>query len=274
LGKLSLRGIDIVVSYREATAERRDNLYTVLRHLDYTYRDYQLWLMEADARPRFDWARLSDPKVRHVFIQDAGPFPKSLLYNSGVRLCRSPVVCLHDADCIANPQHMMYCVERLLDGDGSDEPGAGLGVICPFQSMINVSGESKQDFVRTPDYAVFDGLDDPGNTSRDTHLLYPYNVGGIVLARRLLYMRLGGCNPACTGWGSEDNELFARARRLGVDWQAVIQPMFHLNHDSVNRDGYSQSAVAEKNKAIEVATQEMPLAELQALASRLSAFFA
>ena len=42
--KISLRNIDLIVSYREATLERRENLYTVLAHLGHTYTDYRLWL--------------------------------------------------------------------------------------------------------------------------------------------------------------------------------------------------------------------------------------
>jgi hypothetical protein len=34
--------------------------------------------MEADESPRFDWARLADPKTRHVFLAHRGAFPKSL----------------------------------------------------------------------------------------------------------------------------------------------------------------------------------------------------
>jgi predicted glycosyltransferase involved in capsule biosynthesis len=273
MGRLSLYNIDIVVSYRAATAQRTENLQTVLRHLDYTYRDYRVWLMEADTTPHFEWARLADPRIRHVFVPDGGAFPKALLYNLGARLCNSPVICFHDADCISRPQHLAYCAQRLLTGDGSDEPGTGVGAMCPFQSMFNVNGDARRDFARTPDFAVLDGLELPQRASPDVSLLYPYNVGGVFLFRRQLYMRLGGCNPACTGWGSEDNELFARARRLGVDWQSVAQPMFHLHHDSADRDGYGQSESAQRNKAFEAAANDMPLEDLKSLAARLSRFF-
>lgn len=274
MSKLSLRGIDIVVSFREATAERRDNLYTVLRHLDYTYRDYRVWLMEADARPRFDWARLSDPKIRHVFLREAGQFPKSLLYNTGARLCTSEVICFHDADCISRPQFLTHCVDRLLDGDGSDEPGEGVGAMCPFQSMINVGGATRQAFQRTPDWDALPEVRSLEALPDDTTLLYRYNVGGVFLFRRQAYVRVGGCNPALTGWGSEDNELFARARRLGYDWQVVPEPMFHMHHDNATRDGYSQSGTGARNLQVELETDRMPLEALQALSQRLSSFFA
>lgn len=272
MSKLSLQGADVIVSYREATAERSENLYTVLRHLDRTYNDYQVWLMEADTAPRFDWARLSDPKIRHVFLPHDGPFPKSSLYNAGVRMARSPVVCFHDADCIARPEYLAYCVQRMLSDEGSDVPGTGVGAMCPFQSMINIAGATKQVFVETPDFELLPEIGE-GELPADTMLLYPYNVGGIFLFRRRLYMRLGGCNPACEGWGSEDNELFARASRLGVNWQVVPKPMFHLNHDSPVRDGYSETPQAKKNFPLEVAAREMPMPELESLAQRLSQYF-
>ena len=271
--KRSLRGIDIVVSYREATAERRENLYTVLRHLAFTYADYQLWLVEGDSSPRFDWGRLSDPAIRHVFVPSAGAFPKALLYNTGARLSRSPVVCFHDADCISRPENLQYCAERLLEGDGSDEPGNGVGAMCPFQSKINVSGETMRAFVQAPDFALLEPILEADPLPSDATLLYPYNVGGIFLFRRKLFMALGGVNPQCQGWGSEDNELFARATRLGVDWQVFIQPMFHLHHDNATRTGYGNTDQAKRNFPVEEAARNMPIEDLRALCSHLSRFF-
>ena len=271
--KRSLRGVDIVVSYREATPERRENLYTVLRHLAFTYDDYQLWLVEGDTSPRFDWARLSDPHIRHVFLPVAGPFPKALLYNTGVRMCRSPVVCFHDADCIARPDNLLLCVDHLFEDDKADVPGQGVGAMCPFQSMINIAGDTKQAFVHAPDFALLEDIAQQDPLPPDATLLYPYNVGGIFLFRRKLYITVGGCNPQCLGWGSEDNELFARAQRLGVDWQVVVQPMFHLHHDSGDRKGYSETPQARRNFPHEEAAREMPIEDLRALAARLSQFF-
>jgi hypothetical protein len=271
--RLSLHGTEFVVSYRQATAERSDNLYAVLRHLDRTYADYRLWLMEADAEPRFDWRRVSDRKVRHVFLPHQGAFPKSLLYNTGARLCQSPVVCFHDADCIARPGYITYCVERMLGAEGSDVLHTGLHAMCPFQSMINIAGATRQAFLSTPDFELLSGIGkDP--LPADAKLLYPYNVGGIFMFRRLVFTQIGGCNPAIEGWGSEDNELFGRALRLGANWQVVPEPMFHLHHDAASRDAHMASDQAKANVPFEEATRNMPLQDLQALARRLAAFFA
>ena len=53
--KLSLLNASIIMSYRGNTPEREENLYAVLRHFDLTYTDYTIFVMEADAAPKFDW---------------------------------------------------------------------------------------------------------------------------------------------------------------------------------------------------------------------------
>jgi cellulose synthase/poly-beta-1,6-N-acetylglucosamine synthase-like glycosyltransferase len=264
-GKISLRDIDVIVSYREATEERRENLYAVLAHLDHTYTDYRLWLMEAAAAPRFDWQRLHDPKIRHVFVHHDGPFPKSMLYNTGVRLARSPVVCFHDADSIAQPQSLRGCVDALLDGDASD-------ALCPYWNVINVTGELKQSFMETHDYARFASID-PQQLPADAGVLYSNANGGVVLFKRSEYIRVGGYNARLEGWGGEDDELLRRAGRMGVRWHSFTVPMFHLHHDSGSRDALIESIRDTENLRAPRAIETMSQEEVEALARELAAFF-
>lgn len=263
--KISLRNVDVIVSYREATDERRENLYAVLAHLGCTYTDYRLWVMEAASAPRFDWQRLADPKIRHVFIHHEGPFPKSMLYNTGVRLARSPVICFHDADSIAQPHTLRGCIDVLMDGGGSD-------VLCPYWNVINVSGELKAGFMQTPDYARFAAID-PEQLPPDAGVLYSNANGGIVLFKRSEYIRVGGYNARLEGWGGEDDELLRRAARMGLRWHSMHVPLFHLHHDSGSRSELIESIRDTENvrasNAIETMTQE----EVEALARELSAFF-
>jgi len=264
---ISLRGIDVIVSYRQATEERRENLYTVLRHLGQTYADYRLWLMEADARPQFDWARLSDPKIRHVFVHHAGAFPKSLLYNLGVRLSGSPVICFHDADSIARPETLRFCVDALLDGSNSD-------ALCPYWPVINVTGSLKQGFVENPDYgAHFSHLLNIEQLPQEARVLYASANGGIVLFRRQEYIRVGGYNPQLEGWGAEDDELLSRASRLGLRWHSMHVPLIHLHHDTPTRTGHVAQLEGTANMQASQQTQMMPQDELEKLALRLGAFF-
>jgi len=263
--KISLRDIDLVVSYREANEERRENLYTVLAHLGRTYTDYRLWLLEAAAAPSFDWRRLGDPNIRHVFVPHDGPFPKSMLYNTGVRLARSPVVCFHDADSIAQPQSLRACVDALMEGQDSD-------ALCPYWSVINVAGALKQGFMADPDYGRLAAID-PQQLPEDAIVLYPNANGGIVLFKRDEYIRVGGYNARLEGWGGEDDELLRRASRLGVRWHSMNVPMFHLHHDSASRGVHVERIRGTENARAPDAIADMSQQEVEALAAELSAFF-
>jgi glycosyltransferase involved in cell wall biosynthesis len=263
--KTSLRDIDIIVSYREANEERRENLYTVLAHLARTYTDYRLWLLEAAAVPSFDWNRLGDPNIRHVFVPHDGPFPKSMLYNTGVRLARSPVICFHDADSIAQPQSLRACIDALMEGQDSD-------ALCPYWSVINVAGALKQGFMADPDYGRLATID-PQRLPEDAIVLYPNANGGIVLFKRSEYIRVGGYNARLEGWGGEDDELLRRASRLGVRWHSMNVPMFHLHHDSVSRGEHIERIRDTENARAPEAIADMSQEEVEALAVELSAFF-
>lgn len=263
--KISLRDIDIVVSYREATEERRENLYAVLAHLDRTYVDYRLWLMEAAAAPRFEWQRLRDQKIRHVFIPHDGPFPKSMLYNTGVRLSGSPVVCFHDADSIARPHVLRTCVDSLLDHDGSD-------VLCPYWNVINIAGALKQSFMAMPDYALFAAIEGHPLPDDATEMYASAN-GGIVLFKRQDYIRIGGYNGGLEGWGGEDDELFRRARRLGLRWHSFHVPLMHLHHDSKSRTELIDGLRDTENLRASLAIEEMSQDQLDALTRELTEFF-
>lgn len=266
MSKTSLRNIDIIMSFRAASEERTDNLYSVLRHLDHNHCDYRLWLMEADTSPKFEWQRVQDTKIRHVFLHHGGPFPKSLLYNTGVRLAASPVFCFHDADSIANPWHLRYSIDELLDQQISD-------VICPYLSIINVSGTSKQAFAAHADYEALATAYASGK-AEDFCVLYASNNGCIGVFRKDAYMRIGGYDTAMEGWGGEDDELLVRARRLGVRWNSLHTPVFHLHHDSASRSALIERERDSANTRIVQEASAMPLEELERRASRLAAFFA
>lgn len=260
--KRSLRNVDIVVPYREATVERRENLYAVLAHLSLTYTDYQLWLLEGAVTPHFDWTRLQDPNIRHVFVAHDGPFPKAMLCNMGVRLARSPVVCFHDADSITDPGTLRGCIDALLDGNESD-------ALCPYLAVINVSGELKQSFMEMPVYARLASID-PQQLPHDANLLYSQANGGVVLFRRKEYLRVGGYDASLEGWGGEDNELFLRAVRLGVRWHSIPVPLFHLHHDSSVRSELINSLRDSENMRALQVIEGMSQKELEALARGLS----
>ncbi|WP_250514040.1 glycosyltransferase family 2 protein [Caballeronia sp. INDeC2] len=265
---ISLRGLELIITYRGASQERRDNLRGVLRHLDRTYSDYQLWLIEADAAPTFSWSELGDPKIRHLFIHDTGPFPKARLVNLGALMAKSEIICMHDADMIANPFYMKGALDALMDQNSSD-------ALCPFTRVLNVSGNRRLSFIESGDFnefAPFLECDLPD----EINLLYANTPGAINLFKRADFIRVGGLDPSFIGWGGEDDDLFSRAARLGVRWHALSDSqaaLFHLNHDSASRVEISEEQLSAKNREMAYRTAEIPIEELEARAAELAKYF-
>ncbi len=266
--RIDLRGLEIIFSFRGASAERIRNLRTVLRHLDHTYRDYTVWLVEADRAPAFVWSELADPKVRHLFLFDSQDFSRGATSNVGARAVRGPVLCLHDADVVADPRVFKLCVDDLLDEQRSD-------AWAPYQQVVNVAGALQRRLDESGDFACLQphaGMRDP--LAPDMHLLYESAAGGITLMRREVFLRVGGFDPSFRGWGGEDDELLGRAARLGVRWWSVEGArLFHLHHDSVSRHDWVKGPMGAANH--EAALQRRTLddagfaAHVEALRARL-----
>jgi hypothetical protein len=263
-----LRGLELIMTYRGSGEERRDNLQGVLRHLNRTYSDYTVWLMEADAAPTFHWSDLGDPKIRHVFVHDTGPFPKARLVNLGVLMAKSPIICMHDADMIANPYYLNAAVNALMDDDKSD-------VLCPFLRVLNVSGELRKSFIESGDYNTLSPfLED--DLPAEINVLYENTPGAINVFKRAEFVRIGGLDPRFTGWGGEDDDLLVRAGRLGIRWHSfgdARAALFHLNHDSGSRNQNFDEEHVANNRDRALQTAEISTAELEARAAELSKFF-
>jgi predicted glycosyltransferase involved in capsule biosynthesis len=263
---ISLQGLELIMTYRGSTQERRDNLQGVLRHLKNTYRDYTLYLIEADKAPTFQWSDLADYNLRHVFVHDNGPFPKARLCNLGVRMCTGDVICFHDADMIANPEYFSRSMDLLKFGTGSD-------ALCPFLRVINVDGDFRERFIESGDYRILEPYLESEHPE-GIKLLYNNTAGAIVFFKRAEYRRVGGYDPRYVGWGGEDDDLLTRAARLGVRWHSLPNQraaLFHLHHDAASR--VEAIEAAEANVAFAAETASMPQADLEARAAELSRYF-
>lgn len=264
--KISLRKLELVISFRRKNEERETNLYTVLRHLNQTYEDYKVWVIEADDSPKFEWTRAPGTAHQHVFIHDVRPFPKSFLYNMGALLVRGPVICFHDADVISNPRYLRFAVDEMLDASVSD-------FINPYQNVYDVSGDAKQEFVDSPDYSKkFDGLD-VANLPPGVSLLYENSAGGIMVCRKSTYIKVGGYNPNLLGFGGEDDEMIVRARKLGHTWNSLRAPLFHLTHDSTDRTQQQATEEFKRNMQAPSRTHNMTSSEFTAYTRELCSFF-
>lgn len=267
LNKKTLYDSDVIMSYRGSSIDREEALYAVLRHFDLTYKDYRILLLEADDSPKFKWNKLADKKIQHFFTHNNGPFPKALLYNMGTKMAASDIIVFNDTDCISDPESLRLCVNELLSFKAHD-------ILCPYNETIDISGELKQHFLEYPEHKLFEDINQ-NSLKQDSRLLYERNVGGVFVFKRKDFIRIGGLNTNLTGWGGEDSELLYRARRLGLRWSSLTLPLFHLNHESLNRSEWGQTVTPEGHaNGVQAGLSEtMPIDELQALSNQLHQFF-
>lgn len=263
MSKISLHNVDIIMSYRGKTAERRENLDAVLRHFDRAHTDYSILLMESDEAPVFDWHALSDTKIKHVFSPNSGPFPKAFLYNLGAKISRQDILFFIDIDCIPNPEVLSSCILNMQTADHHD-------VLCPYYGAINIKGETKQKFLENPDYNSLSHINKSALTP-DSSVLYETSMGGAIIIRRKDYIRIGGMDSSFIGWGGEDNEIFFRSQRLGLKWISMDTPLYHLHHDSDSRAEFN--AKAQDNAIRAFSRTKMPIEEIEALTADLQQFF-
>lgn len=230
MNRTSLRGVSVIVAYRESSPERLENLLATINFLKKTYDDFELIILEGDKRPLFKFHENYSENTRYFFFEDQGPFNKSRLLNQGAKFSRSEVICFHDADMIGWPHLMRHAVDVLLDSDTSD-------VRTPHWSILNVSGHLKRRFCQTLDFSCLKTID-PDNPPRDVNVLYKNQSSGITFWKKDRFFAVGGYNESFVAWGGEDEELLIRATRLGLRWHSVPPPTFHLHHDALDRVGH------------------------------------
>lgn len=114
--KTSLLDAALIFTYRGATPDREANLDAMLQHIDLTFCDYRIILVESDIAPKFDWKKYGNKRIDYVFLYSDGAFHKSLLCNTGAKMAKSDVILFNDVDCILNPAALQDCIQRIRDG--------------------------------------------------------------------------------------------------------------------------------------------------------------
>ena len=99
----------IIISYRESTEERRNNLKYLLDYLSYIQdRNTEILIIEQDDESKIDWLDEIRGKeyIKHIFIKNPGIFNKGWGYNIGSKLAESDILIFSDAD-LLNPKHII-----------------------------------------------------------------------------------------------------------------------------------------------------------------------
>lgn len=251
--KKSLHHATVIISFRAANFERLQNLTALINHFALTYVDYSILIVEGDESSKIPADILNQEHVTHHFIHAPDLFPKSLLYNTGVKLAQSELIIFHDCDMIVHPDAFMFCIEEAFKNP--------LLAICPFLEIINVSGAAKKEFIANPIYDYFSSID-RHDLPVDYVVMAERCVGGVTVLMRHKIIEMGGMNTRIVGWGSEDGEFCTRWTRAGFSWLSIDVPVFHLHHDAAKRDDWRITHQAQHNLRLEHQSMNMTETEL------------
>lgn len=201
----------ILITYRESSAERRQNLMTTVKWLAQEAPGAKLLVVEQDDRPRLNSA-LPHPNVQVMFCVNPHGFNKAWGFNVGVRRASTPVLVFTDADLLVPGR-----VQGMLDSCTPQTP-----VVKPHEGMRDLSvAESER---------VHQGHLDVSGTGREDKGEHLPVCGGMFAIRADLLMHVGAWDERFVGWGGEDDAMSVKLQRARAPVVQQPGPAWHLWH--------------------------------------------
>jgi len=194
--------------------------------------------------------RQDNVQVMHL---PASGFNKARLINQGIAQATSDVLLISDADIIWNEASLNALLNHVLSDTQT---------ICYVQDVEESVAHSvalKRDRYTynlhlNNDVAlvsVVPGSDQSGN----------YRPGcGLICARRLTLLALGGYKEIFTGWGWEDQDLLIRASLFGIQISATGK-VLHLSHEDTARNRHYGNVEPIQTRNSNIITSMQSLAE-------------
>lgn len=179
---------------------------------------------------------------------------KSVGYNECALLAQTSVLCFNDVDVIVD-------VSQIQDTEDYLQSNSQAGLIYPYDGrFLCADGQLKEQFIQTLSTASYkDALlqlkkFEPSTNqinARTQHVFVGHNnsPGGIVMARKDNFLKMGGYNPNFLGWGYEDSEILSRSKILSFKCGRIMSgPCWHLDHTDDDSSKKETQAFHEHNR--------------------------
>jgi glycosyl transferase family 2 len=224
-----------IISYRESSDERSDNLKMVL---DYLYwlmdSNSEIILVEQDSESKvIKWIDevKSNKNIKHIFIKNTGIFNKGWGYNIGAKMAESNNLIFHDADMLLKIESYKHSLNLLNRFD----------VVNPYKSIVYLSEETKNTLKQNNyNFSV---------TKLHSPVISHVITGGIFIMRKDKFLEIKGFDENCYGYGHEDDILDVKIKKMGLSLQVVNDISIHIYHDNEIKDGEYYSFI-ELNKLL------------------------
>ncbi|MCK9152230.1 galactosyltransferase-related protein [Methanobacterium alcaliphilum] len=207
--------LTVIIPYRKTTdKQREENVEITLNYLS------KLGIKNLVISEHSDFSAENDlnayenlfDSFRVIFSNSNGEsFNRSLAANKGALYSKTPYICIHDMDCLAEKINLEKSL-NLLD--------EGFEIVFPFNRRIK-DIENKSEFTKSYDFNAVDSIEQ----KRDL------NDGCIVFWNKQSFIEVGMLNEYFKGWGGEDNEIMIRADLLNIKQIRIDEIVYHLYHD-------------------------------------------
>lgn len=232
----------IIISYRESSKERKDNIKSVLDYLSHFQDGHtEIIIVEQDDESKIDW--LPEIKgnqfIKHIFVKNDGIFNKGWGYNIGAKLSESELLMFSDSDIIIKPQTYTLSLNNLRKFD----------VINPYQSVVFLDDESTKSF-REHKYSF-------SVANKFKPIKHGIITGGIFFMKKKTFLDIKGFDEYCYGYGHEDDILDEKIRKLELSVHTLNDISIHMYHENSEDNDDLYYSFIEVNKQLFAEYKEM-----------------
>ena len=197
--------------------ERLENTLAVSKYLA-THFNANIYLWEVSSYHNGVLENLLPGKVKYFFCQDDDPILHRTRYiNRMVSSSTDSYIAIWDVDVIVSVPQVICALQLLCEG---------ADLVYPYKECFyDTSAELRKIFFETGNVNML-----MEQRAFMNELYTPNPVGGVFLANRKSFEKVGMENEGFYGWGIEDGERFCRWDAQKRKIQRVEGPLFHLTH--------------------------------------------
>lgn len=252
---IDLSDTTFLIPLRLDSAQRLENAELIVRYLFHHFKT-RVFVCEESNTPRFSFLERLGCRYWHM-KSDSPYFHRTRVLNRLSAACETPLICSYDCDVLLVPAQYQKAVFSIRRHEFS--------AVFPYDGRF-------YDLPRKFLMELSDTLNLNNIPESQCRLLNARSIGGALFWNKTDFFKAGMYNEYIIGWGYEDNELIARADKLGFSVGRMDGPLFHLAHprrsvDSFNSirkiTGYLRHPRLRNNKRVFRKTLGMPQAELR-----------
>lgn len=234
--KYDLTDVSFLIPIRLDSIIRLENLIASIKFLLKNFKT-KVIVLQADKYDNGILKKLLNRNVEYHFIKDSDDiFYRTIYINEMVKMAKTPIVAIWDADVIVPTNQILESVEKIRNGIDVSYPYDG-----HFYDTFSIIREL---YIKKKDIRILT------KNINKMNLIYGNNMkGGAFIINRSKYIDSGMENEYFYGWGPEDFERYCRWQILGYKINFTKGNLYHLTHTrGINSTYRSLQQVQSTNK--------------------------